>query len=319
VHYVAVTDYETDGPLLQRASTVATAPIHAPPVHLDVAMAQQLPFQFDGSFWTTGQALGIKYGWTNVYNDTIPIGPNRNVSNHIVPWAVSNDVFGNFSALVITDAPLSNVVHGCPKGKTCKATIQAPALSRSECYINHIPMNYTALPDGLPKSFSTVPSPEHRAFMVASGLVLNRNEKLYISTGYYEGENCQGTFHETMCVAESAVGEYEISVRDGVAFLDNAADPKIVAVSNNTAVSHQWNADGLGYPSLFSGIAFAIYNQWNSIVSMYYTKDTGWDMNVVGQRPLAYIQDYDHECPSFSDPTSDVVESLNKMMVYAGM
>jgi hypothetical protein len=319
VHVLAETYCQADGPLLQRASIVTTAAIHAPPVNLSVDMSPQLPFAFDDSFWATGQDIGIRYGYSSAYNDTVPMGPNRNVSNHLFPIAMANDVFGNFSAAVISDAPLSAVVHGCPKGKTCRTTIQAPAIFCSESYVNDITKNYTALPGDLPSSFSAVPSPEHRTFMVSIGLVLDQNEKLYVSTGYYEGTNGEGTFHEKMCVAESAIGEYQVSVRDGVTFLDDAANPRLLAISNNTAVSHQHTVDGVGCPSLFSGIAVVAFNKWNSIVSLYHSKEAGWDMNVIGQAPLLYIRDYDVHCPSYRDPTPDVIESLNTMMVYAGM
>jgi hypothetical protein len=283
-------------------------------------MAPELPRSFDLSFWATADTIGSPYPWGYAFNDTVPIGGGRTAPNDIFPLEAQTDVQSQFTSLLRANSPLHGVVTGCPG--TCKAKMRGPALAQEVCTTEGFPMNYTqnVFVSGS-KSNTVAPPFEQQLFLVSTGLVLDEDEKMWLVTGHYDGEECVGTLHRTACTMVSAVGEYDITIRANVATVDNPGNPTIVSMANNTATDHGSGEGGFpgAHPSLFAGIVQQAFKEWECVTSIDYTKSLGWQTYTVGVDTIAYRTGDNQNCSSYVDPRADVLATLNKMMLWAGM
>lgn len=96
--------------------------------------------------------------------------------------------------------------------------------------------------------------------------------------------------------------------------------PRILAIANNTKIDKEYHRPLTGHNSTLAGIVNLVYGRWYTHVTRY---PTGPNRDVTGVSVGSSFQQYTlpgptSECDSFRDPTNDVIESMNKLMVYAG-
>ena len=303
-----------DGPLLQRSSSVVSAPIVNHPVFLNVTMAPEIPHDYTGA-WATMQELGRNQWWNLQFNGTMP-GSNGTVPNNIYAEVIPN-IEADLPPIFFSNAPLTKVVSGCDG--TCKARIRAPALAATSCVSTQLPVNYSQAVVSNVYKFGVIAQPlDEEAFFVASSLVLDEREKMNLLTGYSTTRDCAGTLYYTACTLESAIGEYDISITGENAILDSPGTPTIIALANNTRVNRTLDSEIPAYHSTLGGITALHMDTWESMMA-YYMRDgeavgTSYNENIYDQ----YILDPMSKCASFRDPFEDTMASLNKAMVYAG-
>jgi len=178
---------------------------------------------------------------------------------------------------------------------------------------NHIqPLAYYSKLDGL------APPLSQQMFGISVGLVLDLQEKMYLVTQYYTNDDdhsCIGTLNRTACTLESAIGEYEITIENDRAALDNPGQPTIIAFANNTAANYTYDPISAGHPSTLGSIVNSAFFLWESIASVYETESGGATIIASGFASPGYVHADDSRCLPFADPRPDVVRSLNKMMV----
>lgn len=307
-----------DGPLLQRASIVITVPLTNQTVPLTISMAPEIPNGFTG-VWATTQDLGLSYWWSPAWNSTIPTG-NGTAPNDIMSMEGQSHAATQLSKLYNSDAALDGVVRGC--NSRCTAKLRAPALAATSCKTHVLPVNYHHAPYSNATSalIFAAPSLDQEAFLISIGLQVDQRESIYVVTGLADTENCIGTFTYQSCTLEPAIGEYDILVRGTTAYLQNAGHPVIVEMANNTAVNHTFDPSIFGHPSTLAEIALLASDKYESYVAMYRSPTPGNPVTggFVGTGSTPYTHNGGSTCPSFSDPRSDVLQDLNKLMVWTG-
>jgi hypothetical protein len=167
------------------------------------------------------------------------------------------------------DMPLMNVILGCPG--TCRAKLRAPALSVASCKSHLTPVNYKATTGIQAQNMGqVVPSLNQNAFLVAVGLSVQDEERESINlvSGFADVEDCEGTLHWSACTLQSAIGEYEVRIENNAVSLESLA-PRIVAIANNTAVSHEYHPMKGGYPSTLASVIYLGNVKWNAIAAYY--------------------------------------------------
>lgn len=106
-----------DGPLLQRSTTVHSVPFHHDhQVSLEVSMVPEIPHGL-GGWWTTGAHIGDNSPNSPVFNESIPAGDGKTVSNNVYSNTRNNLELNRLWAM---DGPL-DIVTGCVD--KCRATI----------------------------------------------------------------------------------------------------------------------------------------------------------------------------------------------------
>ena len=114
-----------DGPLLQRASTVMSAPKEPSPVPLDVTIAPELPTDWSG--WRVdNKDFGLQGIQSWEFNTTIPTwnGSASNLIGSVSPR--------NLSPIWYDDRPLSSIVRGCHGEFTLFARVYITLSKRNE-------------------------------------------------------------------------------------------------------------------------------------------------------------------------------------------
>ena len=239
-------------------------------------------------------------------------------------WATQKveKLYTDFVRGLRENSPLSDVVHGCPS--ECKATIRAPALVPKICTTTETSVNYTATGwhYGSEHIFLAAPL-ESQDFMISIGLIeQEEQEGIWLVTGYFNGTDCIGIMHQTACTLRSGIGEYAVTIRDGVVSFDDPGHPQIVAFANNTAVDHgnyTGNGGGKGFhPSTLSMIALTAWSDWDSSDARLAKVPTGPSAVQIGAAVAAYMIPNDTYCNSFRNPRPDVVASMNMIMIRAG-
>ena len=314
-----------DGPLLQRSTTITlgTYAHGERPVKLNFTMAPQIPTGYSGR-WQTNAEFNTHRWSDNVFNATKP-GPNGvEVPNNIfvTPDIVMlRDVAPAYSGdrLLVLPGP----VTGCDT--FCTAKIQAPALHKTSCSSYQIEVDYkasTMLP--LTQDYSHAVPLNQQLFFISTTIVLGENETMSLISGYSQTTGCSGSLRYTTCLLESAVGEYDVYIDNdpatGIAGLriDNSQEPRILAISNNTAVSADLQRFDEWHPSTLGGVAFMVQEKWTS------NFQAGVQDGLLSMGPSGfyawtpYIVDPTATCPSFTDPHREVIGQLNTAMVYAG-
>lgn len=322
---VQIVNKISDGPLLQRASTVDTAHWDGQSVPLNVSMAQELPRFFGGTIAAPRQAVGNLYHWSYAFNNTFPTGNGGTASNNLYPVPPDNEVVAHLANLVMTDAPLHGVIEGCPG--TCTAKLRAPALAVKACTSTKIPVDYGNLQyikNAQLGNTEAVPL-DWEMFFISIGLVLDEKESLNLVTAYPEYsdfEKCTGHLNMTACTLESAIGDYDVQIIDGKATLIDAANPNIIAWANNTAVDPSTDASGGRNSTLGTIVEFA-YEHYDMIAARYATGQAQSELITNGPG-LPIVREFEkptaagHPCTGFVDPRPSVLKDINKMMVWAG-
>ena len=194
-----------DGPLLQKATTIDLTPIVAPPIPLNVTMAQEVPTDFTG-WWDLEGKSGV---WSIAFNKTIPT-VNAEISNLLEPFRTEQ--MDNQAAAWFRDDKIAGVVSGCPKGSMCNATVRAPALAATSCVSHSIPVDYwrhlqKSTVKNILQITGTVPPLNTLAFLVEIDLMLEHGaEHINLITGHGRSQNCTGVLDYNICTLVS--GEY---------------------------------------------------------------------------------------------------------------
>lgn len=318
---IASTLVFADGPLLQRASTTSLVPLDTF-VTLNVTMAPELPFAF-GGHWMASD-LGDDFQRINTaFNETIPTSNGSTPNNMFPSFQYNLGISTTINDAWFSRAPLLGTVKGCPG--TCKARIRAPALSETSCKFHTVPVNYTNNRHNSAWSAARAPSLDEYAFMAGLSLIEEQGqpEGLDLVTGYTTAQHCEGTFYWSACTLLSAIGEYDVRIDNNVVTLESS-EPTIIALANNTIVSHEHDPPNpyfTGYPSTLATVAYFGAITWNSFVALQ-----SWNGSMTSivygsgsdMRYLINTTDSD-SCPSYRDPRRDFIRDLNKLMVYSGM
>ena len=109
---------------------------------------------------------------------------------------------------------------------------------KTACTRHEIPVDYNQAgssrrPDGI------APPIDQDAFLIVTSLVtVGETEKINLITGNSVSEDCVGSLQLQACTLEAAIGEYEVSIVDKKTTPVNPSNPTIIALANNTKVSH---------------------------------------------------------------------------------
>lgn len=148
-----------------------------------------------------------------------------------------------------SDAPLTGVVRGC-SGKSCKATIHAPALFPT-CEVRSIAIDGNRPWDWEQNLKSYTAPPEYAlAFTIGMQLVVNGDREwvdLVVGSSNAGPQNCTGTLSLTICELQSGIGAYDVDVKDDQIDMRNLPAPRFVALSNNTEVERTVEKHHYGY------------------------------------------------------------------------
>ncbi|KAK5164274.1 uncharacterized protein LTR77_009968 [Saxophila tyrrhenica] len=291
-------------------------------VSLNVSMGSQLPTNWDHAGWQRAPLSDTVSHWSQVFNDTVPIGGNRTAPNNLwpLPSVKSPELYRDLTALVRSNAPLSGI-NGCPQ--TCKAVIRAPALTPSICTTNEYPVDYrlTAVRNTTLLGWLAPPL-KAQAFQIAVGLVEpddGGQESIRLVTAFYDGEDCSGILHQTACTLVSATADYNITIRDGTATLDDPGHPHLVARAHNAPVDLSIDPAIAGHPSTLASVMTQAWLKWEGGVAVVGDDRRRLAQYIQGQSPDTYRTYGEQLCPRYRDPRADVVADLNRMMVWAGM
>lgn len=243
-----------DGPFMQRATTIVAAGLVDDPISLNVTIAPEIARNFTGG-WLIINGTASRSG--PMFNSTIPSSHGSVPSN--VRWATSAWYISKVSQPYSLQAPLPAFVSGCP-GELCKAKVKGPALASTSCTSRYIPLNFSANLSN-PTSYRALANADYAppinqiSFLVFPSLVLGERESINLVTAYAEFlPDCTGILNMTSCNLVSAIGEYDVSVRDNTVNLDKPISPRILAIANNTQVARRWDPNWKWYPSTLAGI-----------------------------------------------------------------
>ncbi len=274
--------------------------------------------------WATSTELGYPSAKTNqVFNATIPTSNGR-APNTI--WSSAGSALTTRGTeMWWNDAPLAGVVSGCPQ--SCKVKLRAPALFSTECSSQLVPsspmhkFNLSAVDKGIQG-----PPLDVDAFIItATLLLLPSGEAVDLITGYSTfDKDCKGVLNLTSCTLRSAIGEYEVEVYKENMLMDTLSSPTLVAFANNTEVEYTVTPYDGGKPSTLAGPISIVGEKYQDFVS-YYSSDSGNTTGLIrimslGNAAEAFTRPpaQGGQCFSFSDPLDTVLESFNKIMIYAG-
>ena len=317
-----------DGPLLQRSSRVITAPVIGKPRTLNVTMAPELPQDFTGI-----RASPADMGWPNghwsiSFNETIPTSDGEAPNDVFV--ATDDRLALQVSPLWWNDLPLGGVFQGC--SDECTTKMRAPALFPTSCKTEQIPITYVQYfmyynePNVL-KTITASPL-NSQVLIVGINLLLDVTEKVVIITGAANAEpgaadpaDCVATLKYTTCTFEAGVGEYDVLIQNDKILVESIGKPRLISLANNTQAAHNitQNKDTRYLNSTLAGIVDMMSNRWETSVAYWKGPDGGpKKLSMANMGTEQYQKEGDQMCPSFKDPYDDVIQSLNKLMVYLG-
>ena len=146
----------------------------------------------------------------------------------------------------------------------------------ASCKAHSLPVNYTTTNGVQAKDMGlVVPALNQYAFFVTVGLSVQdeQRETIDLVTGFADVEHCAGTLHWNACTLEAAIGEYDVRIENNAVTLESTA-PKIIAVANNTAVSHEFHRMKGGYPSTLASVVYLGNVKWTAWAAYYYINGT---------------------------------------------
>lgn len=205
--------------------------------------------------------------------------------------------------------------------------LHAPAFFPTACTTNVIPLELKTpiSPRIMWKiGHQDLAAPLNQQVYLVSINLLHHGEQEVINlvTGFGTTDHCEGTLNYTVCTLRSGIGLYDLEIRDGDILLDDLKPPTLVALANNTAVSHAEEPEGRGHRStLIDFVEFAFF-RWDA--SIYYWREKVGQtykqiqMQTGGIGSDQYEVHSTGECVSYLDPREDVLQSLNRLALYAG-
>ena len=295
-----------DGPLLQRATSVVSAPIVNDPVQLNTSLVSELPSGLAG-YWSVSSDGAV----TTMFYRDVPTSYG-NTSNNILAGAF-DDVDETLRQPYIKQSPMKGAITGC-SGK-CRVKILAPALHTKSCTSRQISVDYTLPPAPMDH---WAPPMNRFGYMSYLNLLVDDgdNEEINMITPYSQTNECVGTFNYTSCTLVSAVGEYDVTVQnDGISFNSNL--PTIVSVANNAVVNHTITS-GIGNSTYHRSTLAAIVDlatvKWASFGAL---TGTGTHINQ-GFPAYSYEAGSSGLCAQGTDPLPDMIKDLNELMFRVG-
>lgn len=171
-------------------------------------------------------------------------------------------------------------------------------------------------------SESRAPPLNTDAFIISHSLqVDNDYESINLVTAQTTNVNCSGVLNYTACNLVSAIGEYDVLIKNNTISLTSLLEPKIVALANNTRVQ-PYDEQRQNHPSTLAGISYLGSLKWDSGVS-FFSKDGTWATLSALEYGDGAFMTYrrgspDAYCWNFTDPRDDVMRSLNKLMFVTG-
>ena len=268
-------------------------------------------------------AAGSQFHWSYAFNNTFPTGDGGTASNNIYPVVPNTDLVLQLASLIRDDTALAGVIQGCPG--TCTAKLRAPAFAERVCTSTKVPIDYTHIqPIRNNQLGNTEALPlEWEQFFMSVGIVLDDKESLNLVTAYPEYtdvDNCSGHLNMTACTFDSAIGEYTISITDGKVTLLDAEHPRIISLSNTTAVDTHTNKNG-GKRSTLAPIVQVAFEKFESLSAFYSVSNA--TMSEISNGPASpIVREFQKPsigiCPVYSDPRPYVMKDINKIVVWAG-
>ena len=303
-----------DGPLLQKATTVVSAPFHDKRIPLNITMLPEVLTDTTGT-WSTMEELGYKPYYNLMFNASQPGGSGSSVPNDIYTGRHMNDV----AELYYSEALLHNVVKGCKQSK-CSAVIRAPALAVTSCRSWKIPANYSDVgTNALVTTLQEAPPLDYNLFFIATSLVLDKHESINVIAGHAKtNADCSGVLHYTSCDLQPAVGEYNVSIEDNAIDQKSLSSPNILALANNTALSHAIDPFGKGHLSTLGGLVGSFWTKWSSYVTTTKMQNSTAVIALNEMAYLPYAQSIGPNCMTFTDPMPDLIADYNRLMFIAG-
>ena len=308
-----------DGPLLQRASTVATKSVTVD-VIVTAPIAQQLP-----------------YGYTAFGSIS---GPS--------PQFVMNQTFAEVVNNYNIRAPITTSFHGCHGN--CSGVIKAAGLAMN-CSLDSIPwdnsigtdnfLNNITLPNVFNSNFTWLaanltngsnPWPGYPLIDFELAYAVGRTPPATLGSVLQGGEDnsplhgiCKGTVMRKHCSLLSATLEYPISMSNNtVSLLGNSSNFKVVGIQ---PVGPSWTYASSGQPdenpmtfSTLGGVAMAAQNMFRSTAVQDYYGDIALEGNPAnqyasyGEGNASFTQTQDACSMNWRDPTDDMVNALNEIM-----
>ena len=305
-----------DGPLLQRASTVRSASVQGSAVNLRVGIAPEIPTDYTGGWDTIGSGSNA-VRFTYIFNDTVPTADGT-ASNHLL-LSVNNTLNQFVGPMWYADAPITGVIDGC--AGSCRANIRAPALAVTSCTTRTVDVDYhREIDEGALMIERFAPAKEQWNFLTATNLLHDDGgEKLNLITGFAQPKDCAGIMTYQACTLESAIGSYEVDIKDNQATLLNPAHPDIIAIANNTGINNVYSEDHDYYPSTLGGIGALVATRWDGQIMTYSQRGSTSTISL-GTGFEYFIQRFDpDDCMAFDNPHEDMLATLNKLMVYTGV
>ena len=271
-----------NGPLLQRASAVASREVHGA-VPVVATLASQIPGGYTGR--KTGRVTG----------------PSRMTQE-----------FAAVMSQYTTRAPMTGSFAGeCPG--TCFMTVQAAALAKVDCSTTSVPLNYSAAASPSVDLHGGGPIGETwPAFAVDFDWQDNEDsnmESVNMTVGYAKTEHCAGEYVTQSCLLRPATAEYDIKLQNGIVnFASRPTDPPIVALAAN--------GNPYGFELTMGGLSLAANDSFSANVSVYLTGVYGYQFLGLNTFAMGYVDNLEaDDCQrAWRDPTDDIMASLNEIV-----
>lgn len=302
-----------DGPLLQRASTVVSAPVSGTPLPLNITVEPTLQLDAGGA-WGTGNMSGFASPWNAAFNKTIPTvyGEKRNNVWPLFDYAVESRLRKAW-----VESAMPNVVLGC--SDRCNAQIRAPA-AIATCDSFSLPVNYSE-PGSIAELYGkSIPPPlDRQAFIAAISLGVNESETIEILTAYSETEDCAGELTVHMCSLRPGTGLYDVDVHGNMTRITRIPESQDVRSTGEYPVNHTIVPDWGLYPSSLAMIVAVLYQAWEGYYAMDNTDDfisgLAW-----GVLPFdLYGTGWEGLCYNWMDPMDDIIDNANRLLFISGM
>lgn len=163
-------------------------------------MAPEIPAGYSG-YWGYNEGQP----WATGFNGTVPTN-NRPASNFLTAYGGPN-LAGYVTDSWYDDAPLLNVVGGCPG--SCRLNLTAPALFPTECTTHTVPFNGSEDWDsrGYFTGYTLAPPLSSEALVSTTNLIFrDGRESISLINGFATtSNNCIGTLTYTICTLESGM------------------------------------------------------------------------------------------------------------------
>ena len=252
-----------------------------------------------------------------------------------LPKGFTSVMLGRLDEPVVFTAPFAQVMkqynardpirvgfQGC--NGNCTATVPAAGFSINCSLATGIPVNYN--PD-LSKGSNTSVGPNTQPIFTAnftwspgySGSVARSHspEQIILTTGYSNTTNCTGTFYTTTCVLTEAVVDYQISLVNETATLNNPTTNLTVVTMGNSTSDVVGGTDA-GQNVTLGGFYLAGNDLFGANTSQSFVGAAGlFQLNNLDTFASQYLMGFDFldNCQyAWKDPTDDILLALHEIM-----